>query len=177
MHFSHFQGINGAPRCAAAALPLSPQPASLLLDILIHCGFLVCFRSKKDCFLPAAPRKATEHYFSGLREIFLWPFQASLLWCLRTWLQAVKPPWPVCQGGNCYRRLSWVRTSTSGTASPTDCPAQNGGEIGHPATCPTRTAHVCIACVSQNRFWPLTHIRGRSKKPQELGSSPEIPCL
>lgn len=71
MHFSHLQGINGAPYCAAAALPLSPHPASLLLDILIHCGFLACFRSKKDCFLPAAPGKASEHYFSGLRNISL----------------------------------------------------------------------------------------------------------
>lgn len=71
MHFSHFQGINGAPHCAFAALLLSPHPASLVLDILTHCGFLACFRSKKDHFLPAAPRKAAERYFSGLRNIFL----------------------------------------------------------------------------------------------------------
>lgn len=58
----------------------------------------------------------------------------------------MKPPWPVCQGGISYRRLSWVRTSTSGTASPTDYPAQKAGEIGHPAKGPTRTVCVCV-CV------------------------------
>lgn len=80
--------------------------------------------------------------------MFLWPFQASLLWCLRTWLQAVKPPRPVCQGGNCYRKLSWMRTSTSGTSGTpsTDYPAQKVGEIGHLAKGPTRTVCVCV-CV------------------------------
>lgn len=114
--------------------------------------------------------------------MFLWPFQASLLWCLRTWLQAVKPPWLICQGGNCCRRL-WARTSTSGTASPTDYPAQKAGGTGHPQKAPPGQ-RVCVCMfvhvfskTTHWDFWPPMCIRGGKEKPQELGSSLETPCL
>lgn len=103
-------------------------------------------------------------------EMFLWPFEASLLWCLRTWLQAVKPPWPGCQGGNCYRRLSWARTSTSGTASPTDYPAQ---KAGHLAKGPTRTACACmfVHVSSRTTHWDLASNahQGREWKDPGIG--------
>jgi len=56
--------------CVRCIASLS-SPNALLTDILIHCGFLACFGSKKDYFLPTAPMKAAQHYFSGLRNASL----------------------------------------------------------------------------------------------------------
>lgn len=152
------QGINRAPCCAFAALPLSPHPVPSSQTSWFTVDFWHVSEAKRTVSCQLHLWKLLNTIFLAW-EMLLWPFQASLLWCLRTWLQAVKPLWPISQGGNCYRKLSWARTTTSGTASPTDCPAQKVGKIGHLAKDPNRTVCVCVrvyvcACVFQNS--PLT---------------------
>lgn len=152
MHFSHFQGINRAPCCAFAVLPLSPHPMPSSQTSWFTVDFWHVSEAKRTISCQLHLWKLLNTIFLAW-EMLLWPFQASLLWCLRTWLQAVKPLWSVSQGGNCYRKLSWARTSISGTASPTDCPAQKVRKIGHLAKDPTRTVCVC-ACICLYLYFP-----------------------